>query len=188
MSAREAHHIRYGINQYGNTRYCWTPHRHNRCTAIFFKRNSETSWVIPKHQTSGKIHMLKLVGKAETQRLRHTLPINSTSITVPNDQEETPKYQLLPEEWKVWTSHLAPPLLRVPPKKWAPKTPNSESQSGLHTSDPKTVANREEIVNGQVSTCQLYSLRTQCRGSWQNSLLTVSPWKQLNYFLYQLLL
>ena len=36
--------------------------------------------------------------------------------------------QLLPEEQRVWTPHLAPQLSRLPPDRWVPKTSSFESQ------------------------------------------------------------
>lgn len=46
------------------------------------------------------------------ERLRHILTINPTPARLHN-QEGTLSYQLLPEEWGVWTQHLESQLLRL---------------------------------------------------------------------------
>ena len=48
-------------------------------------------------------------------------------------KRRTHKFELLHEEWWIWTPHLAPQLLRPAPERWAPKTSSFESQQGLHS-------------------------------------------------------
>lgn len=54
--------------------------------------------------------------------LRHTVTINPTSPgTRPYNWDGTPNFQLLLEEQRIWTTHLASKLLRLPVRGGIPK-------------------------------------------------------------------
>lgn len=72
------------------------------------ERNPETSWVTLTH---GMWTLRKYPHWNGLERLRHTLAINPTPSIVPHNQEQTPKFQLPPEERGVWITHIAPQLL-----------------------------------------------------------------------------
>ena len=90
------------------------------------KKDPETSWVTPVHWAKEKI-----AHQNRWERLRHIHTINPIPGRAPYNQQGTRNSQLLPEEWKVWTTHQVPQLLRLPPEAETPQTPLSRNPFGL---------------------------------------------------------
>lgn len=94
--------------------------------------NKKTSWVTLLYQANKKKPTSKQVGEAETQSHHKPHP-----HVVTHRQEETCKYTLLPEKWKLWIPCLAPQFLRLAPEIPNPKTSSFGSQWSLHTHSPQ---------------------------------------------------
>lgn len=108
---------------------------------FFSERNPETSWATPTHWVAEKVPKSKWVGKAEIHSLHKSHPRKMFY-----DHEGILNSQFFPEEWRVWTTYIAPQLLRLPPELWAPKLPSSESQQDLIHKSHRTTANKETVV------------------------------------------
>lgn len=86
-----------------------------------------------------------------SQRLRHNLPINPKPCTVPYKQEIAPKSKLLPWE-RVWITHAASQLLRLPCERWATKYLALKANGNGVWKSQETTAKKEVIPNGSLQS------------------------------------
>lgn len=126
--------------------FCISPSHINACTpthgTILSDRNPDTSWVTPTCQAIEKTPTSKCAGKTDMHSCHH--PDFSTGLY---NQQWTSNSQLLTEEKRVWTVHLALQLWRLPFKYWVHRTPSSENQWGLHKWVPRDC--RKQSVHSQ---------------------------------------
>lgn len=74
------------------------------------------------------------------------LIINPIQGTASYNQEGTPKFQLPLEKRSVWTTLIAPQLLRLPPEEWAPNHLAMRVIGTYHNESHRTTAKIEAVV------------------------------------------
>lgn len=93
--------------------------------------------------------------------------VNPIQGTVSYNQEGTAKFQFLFER-RVWTTHIAPQLLRLPPEEWPPNHLAVRRIGTFHNESHRTRANLEAVVRWAREHSLQLSPWTQCRENRQN--------------------
>lgn len=120
-------------------------HRYTGCAAmhrtISSERNSETSWLLHTEQMSKYPHW-NGYERLKTHLCHISKPWHRAI------QEGTSTFQLLLEEWKVWTAHIVLQLLSSHPRYRSPKHLFLKDNGASST---RSIENKEAVLNGYSS-------------------------------------
>lgn len=110
---------------------------------------------------------------------------------MPYNQKGTLNSQLLLEEQRFWTTHLAPQLLSFPPAGWALQSPRPESQWGMHPWVPPDYS-KQGLSSPRVQECTQECNSVAIHLGWaqrdqKKHSFPVCPWKGFNCILSWLL-